>query len=187
MAPDFPEQQCPTLFERRGTCLRKIVLAALSLAELEYGAKTTATQDEDGFNMATREDLLVRFIYDKHIDEMAIRDLATELGTLIHKGNIDVKAVCYESTASPTSISKKNVVARYCAYRWLAIARSKTKRNTGFEGSPSNGNLVRELSIMTCSTTSDLPSAADSLVTTPSSIFEMDTDEDKAITLTRDK
>jgi hypothetical protein len=135
-APSFPEDQSPRLSERGPACLRRIVLAPLNDDALSNISDTDPHDEEEG----TREDLSVRFVFNKRITEKMVTGLAVELRRLISDGDFKTTTILWEGINFKSPIQYKNMATQFhaykCAHRWLDQVRSKSATASAIDPTP---------------------------------------------------
>lgn len=125
-APDFPEDQSPRLSERGPACLRRIVLAPLNNDAVSDVSDTNPQDEEEG----PREELSVRFVFNKRITEKMVTGLSVELRRLISEGDFKATTILWEGINSVNLIQFKDLATQFSthrwAHRWLNQVRSKS-------------------------------------------------------------
>jgi hypothetical protein len=125
-APDFPEDQSPRLSERGPACLRRIVLAPLNDDAVSSVSDTIPQDEEEG----PRNDLNVRFVFNKCITEKMVTGLAVELRRLISEGDFKATTILWEGINIKSPIQFKDLATQFHTYkwaqRWLDQVRSKS-------------------------------------------------------------
>jgi hypothetical protein len=137
-APNFPAQQSPRLSERKPASLRKIMLAPLSTEDATKPIEQTDVDEDDELSEETRQDLLVRFVFNREITDKMVADLATQLARLIRERDVTAKAALWEgiNLQQRAFQSKELINAQFWAQKFLgAIGR---KRNQSLEISPTD-------------------------------------------------
>lgn len=140
-APNFPADQTPRLSERKPASLRKIMLAPLSTEDATKPIEQTDVDEDDELSEETRQDLLVRFVFNREITDKMVADLATQLARLIRERDVTAKAALWEGInlqqpALRALPPKELINAQYHAQKFLgAIGR---KRNQSLEISPTD-------------------------------------------------
>jgi hypothetical protein len=140
-APDFPRhEQTPTLSERRGHCLKRLVLAPLERnEELPLSVSSTELQDqEDSFQYSLTLQLLFPHLLTG--DEM--ESMCKGLKELIRTEEIKAKQIIWRGLhRKGGSHFELPPLALELAYRWLALSRGKRKRST-------SGGAKKEISVL---------------------------------------
>jgi hypothetical protein len=108
-APCFPENQCPRLHERHPS-RRKIVMSALTQETIIQARKANQSPEDDDSILEKRQDLLVRLIFDQHITESMVQELAKTLQQAINNGDIKAKGASWEGLIAPTNLSYKDTI-----------------------------------------------------------------------------
>jgi hypothetical protein len=121
-APDFPQEQSPRLSERGSSCLRRIVLAPLSEDLIIETPETKPQEEEEG----ARTDLSLRFVFNKHITQNMVKDLALELRRLIYVDDFKATTILWEGINSSNSTGYEDSILHFYAHRWLRHIRKKS-------------------------------------------------------------
>ncbi|KAI4595699.1 Phosphatidylinositol-4-phosphate 5-kinase [Pestalotiopsis sp. 9143b] len=109
-APDFPEEQWPRLHERQAS-ERKIMLSALTQESVKEAREAYQSIHQEEHIGNTRQDLLVRLIFDKAITEPMVEEVAKQMKHLIDESEIKAKTVSWEGLIMPSNLSYKDFVA----------------------------------------------------------------------------
>lgn len=131
-APHFPRTQVPRLSERMPSSLRKIMLAPLTRPSSSKAVDISEVDDDEDITEETRQDLLIRFVFNTEITDLTIKEIARHLGRLIKEREIKAKALLWEGINLPGSFQMKDsVVTQKAIQKFLNILDSKRKKILG--------------------------------------------------------
>lgn len=127
-APDFPNhEQTPTLSERRGHCLKRLVLAPLDPNDdLPSNVSPVEGQDqEDSFQYS----LTLQLLFPKLLSNTEMEVMCKGLKELIRAEELKAKQIIWRGLhRKGASHFELPPLAQAFAWRWLSITKSKRKR-----------------------------------------------------------
>jgi len=114
------------------------MLAPLSIEDATQPIEQTDVDEDDELSEETRQDLLVRFVFNREITDRLVADLATQLARLIREGDVTAKAALWEgiNPQQRSLQSKELITAQFYAQRFLVAIEQK--KNQSLVMSPTN-------------------------------------------------
>ncbi|KAH8198233.1 hypothetical protein TruAng_007617 [Truncatella angustata] len=183
-APYFPEDQSPRLSERQPSSQRKIMFAPLTDDYVKKATEASKADDEEDFDDEMRQDLLLRFVFDKDITESMVTEIARHMQHLIRDRDIKAKTVSWEGINMLASLRYKNAMVaqpwiRYFSNR-LSLMRNRSEASSAEDAIPSKASIVVSDEAVQVSMPSGPSSVDEDFVTTPnpSSSAEPEISED---------
>jgi hypothetical protein len=168
------------------------MFAPLTEESEEKEVESPEVNEEEDFCDETRQDILLRFVFDRYITESMVKDIAIHVQRLIRDKEIEAKTVSWEGINMMTTLQYKDAMAVYPWVRHFSNSLFRIRRRG--ETSPTDESPTKEAPqppfSTTCvdedvqATTSSSPySTDDSLVITPNSgrTIEPEIVEDKGV------
>ena len=132
--------------------------------------ENTEMEEENDISDEMRQDLTVRFVFNKEITEEVVKELANELGRLVRESSVKAKTVIWEGIDLSRPSQFKDSIAQLYAHRWLNSAL-RQRRNKSIQASPTDEapppQISKPTSVQDSGSASGPPSIDDSVIATP--------------------
>lgn len=108
--------------------------------------ENSEADEEEELNEETRQNLMIRLVFNREITDDIVKEVAGHLGRLIRDNEIKAKAILWEGINIPQSFQFKDSIAiatHFYAHKWLnTLVR---KRNKSLENFPTRKSLLQKL------------------------------------------